>query len=149
MEPLHVREKPAGQHTDFAAGERDSVISCKRAADLLPLPVADKALQPDVGHDVVTDDAARRDESHERPGLFASRAAANAHRLPQPERAVDERHAGTFPCLSDPGRIAADGAPLWGFLLVDECTGNALRADAGTVPATAGSPASGLRSRPA
>ena len=41
---------------------------------------------------------------------------------------MNERHAGTFPCLSDPGRIAAEGAPLWALLLVDQHTGDALRA---------------------
>ncbi len=130
MQPLEVGDKPAGQHADLAAGKGDSVIGRKRRTDLLSLPVVQKSLQPDVDHDIVADDAARWDQARQRRAPFLCTAAGNAHahRLPDPERAMTECHAGTCPCLSDACRSAADGAPLRGLLGVDEHTGDALRA---------------------
>lgn len=129
MQPLQVFEKPAGEHADLTTGKRDSVIGRKGRADLLPLPVAEKTLQSDVNHDVVTDDAARRNETREssRPFLPTATGNAHAHRLPQPEAAMVERHTGALPCLCDTRATAANQAGRRRLAGVNEHAGNTLR----------------------
>ena len=73
MQPFQIRDKPTGQHADLTTRKRDSVICGKRRTDLLPLPVVQEALQPDVNHNVVTNDAAREDEARESRGPFFQR----------------------------------------------------------------------------
>jgi len=74
--------------------------------------------------------AARGDEARESPNGFLSTAAgkAHAHGLPQPEGAVLEGQAGTFPCLLYACRIAAYRAALQRLLRIDQCAGDTLPA---------------------
>src|SRR5437867_13306472 len=108
MQPFEVGEEAGGQHADLAARKRDSVIGLQGNANLFTLPVAKKPFQPDMNHDVVADDATRRDEASERSRPLLSPAAGSTYpdRLPQTETSMAQRHAGALPCFRDPRGLA-------------------------------------------
>jgi hypothetical protein len=63
------------------------VVCRKGGPNLLTLLMLQETLQPDVHHDIVTDDAAGRNEPRKRAirSLFPAAFTANAHGLPQSE----------------------------------------------------------------
>lgn len=66
MKPFEVSQKARAKPADLAAGENDPVLGFERRADLFALPVVEKALQTDVNHDVVANNATRRNKIGER-----------------------------------------------------------------------------------
>lgn len=130
MQPLEIREKPTAQQAYLAAGERYSMIGHKGRPDFLSLPVMQETLNSDVDHDVVSYDAAGRDQARKNASRFLSPAAGNAHAhgLAQPEGAVLEGHAGSLPGLLHSCQIAAYRAALWRLTRIDQCAGDTLRA---------------------
>jgi len=129
MQTLEVDEETVGQHADLATRKRDPVIGLQGNANLFPLPVAKKPFQPDMNHDVVADDATRRDEVREHSRPLRSPAAGNTYpdRLPQTETSMAQRHAGALPCFRDPRGLAADGTGSIALLCTDEYAGNTPR----------------------
>lgn len=129
MQTFEVGEEPGGQHADLAARKRDSVIGLQGNANLFPLPVAKKTLQPDMNHDVVADDTTRRDEASERSRPLLPPAAGSTYpdRLPQTETSMAQRDAGALPCFQDPRGLAADGTGPIALLCIDEYAGNTPR----------------------
>ena len=128
MQSREICEKATGQHADLAARERESVIGRKRDADFLPLSVMQKALEPDVNHNVVAYDAVRRYEGGKSNRPFPLTAGnAHAHGLPQAERPMRESRASTFPCLLYSCRIPACRAALRRLFCIDQSTGDTLR----------------------
>jgi len=129
MKPFEIAKKPGSQHADLAVRKPDSVIGLEGKADLLPLPVVNKALQPDMNHDVVADHATRRNEVRQSARRFLSSAArsANPDRLPQAEASMAQCHTRALPCFQDPHGPAADRTMFIGFLCIDQYAGNAPR----------------------
>ena len=81
MKPFQVGQEPGGEYADRATGKRDPVLGGERRADLLALVVVEKTLQSDVDNDVVTDNAAGRDETGKRrlPAYGHASVAASGH----------------------------------------------------------------------
>ena len=127
MQPFEVAEEPGSQHADLAARKRDSVIGFQGSANLLPLPVADEALQPDMNHNVVADDATRRDEACQGSRPFPSPAAGStaADRLPKTEAAMAQCQPGALPCFQHSRGPAANNTASITFLCTDKHAGNA------------------------
>lgn len=130
MQAFEIGEKPAAKHADLPARERNAMFRRKGCANFLPLPVTQETLHPDVNHDVVTYDAALRNQARKNPKSLLSPAAGNAltDRLSQPERAVLEGHAASFPGLLHSRRAVARRAALRGLLCINERARNTLRA---------------------
>ena len=105
------------------------MIGLQRKANLFPLPVTQKTLQPDMHHDVVADDAPRGDEVRQRAWPRLAPAAGRAHpdRLPEAEAPMAQGHASALPGFRDPRGLAAEGTGPSALLGTDEDTGNALR----------------------
>ena len=118
MKPFQVGQEPGGEYADRATGKRDPVLGGERRADLLALAVVEKTLQSDVDNDVVTDNAAGRDETGKRrlPAYGHASLAASGrtymNRLPDAERSMPQGHPGAFPRFLNSHRFAAHGTGL-------------------------------------
>lgn len=128
MQAFEIREKPAGKHTDLPGRERNAMFCRKGCANFIPLPVTQETLHPDVNHDIVTYDAALRNEARKNPERFLSLAAGNAltDSLSHPEHAVLEGHTASFPGLSYSRRSAALRAALGRLLCINQGARNTL-----------------------
>ena len=69
MQCFQVDQKAVAQSADFARRQDDPVEPLQIRADLLALPMVNKALQPDVNHNIVTGDASGRQDPGESCGF--------------------------------------------------------------------------------
>jgi len=93
------------------------------------LPVVKKALQPDMNHDVVANNAVPWDKAREssRPFLSPAAGSTNPDRLPKAEASMPQCHAGAPPCFRDPRGLAANTTRSIVLLCIDECARNTER----------------------
>ena len=129
MQPFEVAEEPGSQHADLAAGKRDSMIGLEGNANLLPLPVVKKTLQPDMNHDIVAKNAPWWDKARQSSRLFLSPAAGstNPDGLPEAEATMAQGHPRALPGFRDPHGLAANGTRTIGWLCIHEYARNTPR----------------------
>ncbi len=117
MQRLQINEKAVAQSADFASREGDPVRPLQVRPDLLALTMVNKALQPDMNHNVVTGNALGQQEfrkiqgprGHE-PAFLLAPGSADMHRLANAKRTVSQGHPSVLNRLLHSHADAADRA---------------------------------------
>jgi len=103
VQRFEICDKSHAQDADLAGGKANAVLSFKIFADFLPLTTVNKALNPDVDHDVISDRALGRNQFrqgcgmlHYRGSLLFASGDADAHGLARVKGPVLQGHAAAW-----------------------------------------------------
>lgn len=99
MKRLQINEETSAKFADLPRREMDSMFHSETGADFLPLTMVNKALEPDVDHDVIADGAPGRNQFCQRCGMLCDRGtlllasgSAGTHGLVNAEGTVRQCH---------------------------------------------------------